>query len=351
VKPLDEQEFSNILIIKPSSLGDVVRCLCILHGLRRRYRAARISWLVRPDYAALLKNHPQLDETICFDRRRYGKIARNLSVAGEFLGFITHLRKERFDLVLDLQGLFRSGFFSFCTAAPVRVGFAGAREFAPCFYTHRIAIPEPEHVVDSYWRFAEKLGFGDLEKDFTFPIDTAAAQTAQNLLSRAHITANRPCAALLIGGTEQAKHWPPSQFAALAQALKKRYHIGTVLLGAGTAEQKAARQIVARADTEIIDLVGQTDLLAAAAIIKNAGIVVGNDSGLLHIAAALSVPLVGLYGPTDPAIVGPYGQSDGVVQAGVQQRQKKRYSREPGHQMENIALEDVLETITRKLGR
>ena len=179
---MKDRNFRNILIIKPSSLGDVVRCLPILHGLRWRYPQARISWLLRPDCAALLQGHPQLDEIIEFDRRRFGRILQSWTAAREFLTFLGDLHGRHFDLVLDLQGLFRSGFFTLATAAPVRLGFAHAREFAGAFYTRRVRIPyQPEHIVDSYWRFAHLLGFGHLRKDFTLPIHSHAHLSARRL--------------------------------------------------------------------------------------------------------------------------------------------------------------------------
>jgi len=341
---------TSILIIKPSSLGDVVRSLPILAGLRRRWPRARIAWLVRPDCAAILKHNSALDEIISFDRRRWAQIWYNPLSLKEFISFIRLLKAKYFDLVLDLQGLFRSGFLSWCTNAPLRVGFAQARECAALFYTHRVIVPrEREHVVESYWRFADRLGFADSPKQFALPLDRAVRQSNRQLLRRAGLADDQHYAVLLIGGTEPAKRWPPERFAVLAEQIEKRYNIKVVLLGAGTAEAAAADGVVRSAQTEVINLVGKSDIQQLTALLADARLVVGNDTGPLHIAAALAVPTVGLYGPTDAGIVGPYGQMDAVVQAGPDTPRRARYSRADEHKITAIALTDVLDALERKL--
>src|SRR5436190_10397727 len=115
---------SNILIIKPSAIGDVVHALPVLNLVRRRWPGARITWLVTPACAGLLEGHPQLDEVIRFERRRFGRGWRDPSALLGLWRFTRELRARRFDLVIDLQGLLRSGWLAWQTRAPVRVGFA-----------------------------------------------------------------------------------------------------------------------------------------------------------------------------------------------------------------------------------
>ncbi|MCP4708404.1 MAG: lipopolysaccharide heptosyltransferase I, partial [Planctomycetes bacterium] len=344
--------FNKVLIIKPSSLGDVVRCLPILAGLRVSYPDAHLAWLVRPDCAEILKSSPILDEIIYFDRKLYGNISWNLTAARDFIRFLKDLRQQKFDLVIDLQGLFRSAFIAYCTTAPTRLGFARAREFASAFYTHRITTPnQSEHIVDSYWRFAEYLGFGDLQKNFDLHLDPQLEKESINLLHQNGIDSNTPYTVLLIGGTKKAKRWPPQHFAELAQTLHQKYQLNSILIGAGEIENNAAQQLIQHAhDKKIIgNLVNKTNLLQAAAIMKNSRLVVGNDSGPLHIAAAMSVPLVGLYGPTNPSVVGPYGQLDSVVLAAPDLPQNQRYSTQKKHQIDNIKLQNVVINIEKKL--
>ena len=329
-----------------------MRTLPILAGLDQRYPEARISWLVRPDCAGVLENSPHLDEIILFDRKHYGRIGRSVLATRDFIRFCHTLRRKKFDLVLDLQGLFRSAFMSLCTFAPVRLGFAHAREFAPCFYTHRVVIARPtKHVVESYWEFAKRLGFGHVTKHFDVVIDENSRQSAFAILEKCGVSLDEDYFVFLIGGTEAAKQWPMEQFARLAEACTTRYDRLVVLLGAGAGEAALAEKVLRHSRVEIINLVNQTHLKEAIAILQQAFLVVGNDSGPLHIAAALDKPTVGLYGPTNPLVVGPYGQMDGVVQAGERLKRNGRYSNHELHRIENITLEQVAEKIEHKVKR
>ena len=346
---LAQKTFRNILVIKPSSLGDVVRCLPILDGLRHRYPDARLAWLIRSDCAAVLHHQPRLT-LLPFDRRHLGRASRSLRVGVDLLRFLNSLRRQNFDLVIDLQGLFRSAMFALA-GAPIRLGFAHAREFAACFYTHRVAIAHtPEHVVESYWRFADALGFGQLPKHFALQISSDARQGAQKLLAFHGFKSGEPYVVLLIGGTAPEKRWAPERFAQLAHTLHKQAGVTCILLGAGHDERRAADQVLMHMHNRAIDLVDRTTLPQAFALLKDARCVIGNDTGPLHVAAALGTPLVGLYGPTDPAIVGPYGQLDGVVAPGGDIPRTSRYSRRPEHQMDRISVEEVLETLQVRHG-
>ena len=342
---LAERDFKNILIIKPSSLGDVVRTLPILAGLRQRHRDARISWMVRPDCAVVLRNNADLDEIIEFDRHFYGRLLTHPRAAWQFARFSAGLGKRHFDLVLDLQGLFRSGFLSLCSRAKVRLGFAHGRELAPWFYTRRVVVGrQREHIVDSMWRFAEVLGFGNMEKRFDIAPDATAEAAVKAILP------GRDYVAILIGGTAGAKRWPLGHFAALVDTIVGGYDMAAVLLGAGDDEVRLAGELAAMTGGRAVNLVGKTSLAEAIEVIRRGGLVVGNDSGPLHIGAALGVALVGLYGPTDPAVVGPWGQRDAVVEAGADTPRRERYSKMPQHAMSNITVERVVEKVKAKLG-
>ncbi|MCK5270870.1 MAG: lipopolysaccharide heptosyltransferase I, partial [Sedimentisphaerales bacterium] len=370
-KNLYNTAFKNILIIKPSSLGDIVRTLPILHFLRRRYPKAQIGWLIRTEFADLLTFQPELDKIITFDREHFGKMIWNPEAARDFTCFLRRLHQMKFDLVLDMQGLFRSGFLTFTTGSPVRLGFARARELAWLFYTHKVKTPtQQEHAVTSYQRFATALEPQNKEENiqFNISINQDSQKTARDKLQQAGVNKEKKYVVLLPGGTESAKRWQPNKFAALARQLHQRYDTAIVVLGAGAVEKSLAEEIVLKArqtcdgkiggvgtenkhhgQVEIIDMVGLTDLNEMLAILNEAALVIGNDSGPLHIAAALGVPLVGLYGPTDPVVVGPYGQMDGVVQAGADQKRRRRYSPAEEHQIDRITVEQVLEIAGKKM--
>src|SRR5262245_56516541 len=165
------RDFKRILIIKPSSPGDIIHALPVLHGLRGRFPAAHLAWLVATPFADLIAAEPALNEVIPFDRKRYGRVCRSVSVSADFLGFVRDRRAREFELAIDLQGLFRSGFFAFASGAGVRIGVAGAREMAWMFYTHRIPPTLGErHAADRNYGLAGLLGFGDTPMQFGLAI-------------------------------------------------------------------------------------------------------------------------------------------------------------------------------------
>ena len=154
---LSSRSFARILLIKPSSLGDLVHALPVLHGLRQRYPRARIDWLAGSAFAPLIEGHPDIHEVVRFDRQRFGRMVVSPSALVGFHRFRKDLRRRNYDLVIDLQGLFRSGFLSWSTGAKVRIGFAQAREGAKWFYTDLIGpSPHDTHAVDrNYSRSAQ----------------------------------------------------------------------------------------------------------------------------------------------------------------------------------------------------
>ena len=229
------------------------------------------------------------------------------------------------------------------------MGLSNARELAPIFYTHQVPVCSGEHIVDSLWRFSEMLGFSDEKKTFQLTIEPQVRTSAQKILAQAGLSPDRKYVGLLIGGTEAAKRWPTERFAQLADWLMARYDLASVLLGAGPTEQALADEIVQMGQNKTVNLVGQTNLPQLLALLDSARLVVGNDSGPLHLAAALDVDLISLYGPTNPAVVGPYGHLDSVIEAGKGVTRQGRYSQNPAHRIETIALETVTDAIVNKL--
>jgi lipopolysaccharide heptosyltransferase I len=307
------RDFSRILIIKPSSPGDIIHALPVLHGLRQRYPGAHIAWLVAESFAELLEKDPAIDEVIPFDRRRFGFLGRSLRVTGEFLSFLRSLRRRQFDLVIDLQGLFRSGFLAWAAGAPVRLGFARARELAWLFYTDRVDPgPTDEHAADRNYRVAAALGFAGLPMDFSLCVTAEDRAAARALLDEAGIAPGRPYVVLVPATRWETKCWPAERFGEVARDLQEIHGLPSVLVGgkddlpaggrAGSASSGAAR-----------NLCGRTSLRQLAAVVEGARLVVTADSTPMHIAAAFDRPLVALFGPTNPLRTGPYGRLDDVL--------------------------------------
>ena len=295
----------RILIIKPSAIGDVVHALPVLNLLRRRWPAAHVSWLVTPACAGLLERHPQLDEVIRFERREFGRGWRSPRAAVDLLRFMRDLGRRKFDLVIDLQGLFRSGWLAAAAKAPVRVGPAGAREGAWLFYTHRVPTgPVEQHAIERYLTIAEAVGCERGPVEFHFAVDDD---------DRAHVARLTPgrYAVLMPGANWPTKQWPAERFAALVGPLRDQFGLECVVAG-GPDVAHLAEKVPAAAN-----LAGRTNLRQLVALLERAALVVANDSGPMHIAAALGRPLVTPFGPTNPVRTGPYRRMDSVVRVDI----------------------------------
>jgi heptosyltransferase-1 len=330
--PLLSSPPARVLIVKPSAIGDVVHALPVLKLLKDRWPAAKFSWLVTPACSGILDGHPLLHEVIRFDRKTYGRNWWKPSGLGSLLQFAADLRSRRFDIAIDLQGLFRSGWLTFQSGAPVRIGLSDAREMSTLFYTRRIAVPRGEnvHAIDRYLRVAESLGAGRGAVDFPF---------ADTVGDHAFIAERTPSRyALMFPGTNwPTKRWPVEKFSELAKQLRERFNLPSVV-GGGPEEQELAGQIPGT-----LNLAGKTTLNQLVALIRRAELVVSNDSGPMHIAAALGKPLVAPFGPTNPFRTGPYERLDSVIKLEIVC--SPCYSRTCSHQscLQNLDVAPVLE--------
>lgn len=304
-------EPKRILLVKPSALGDIMHALPVLTALRRRFPAARLTWLVNRLYEPLLRGHPHLNEVMPFDRG----LLRDGYVGGAlgFTKFLRRLRRSRFDLAIDLQGLFRTGVMTFASGAKVRIGLGSAREGATWFYTHRIDdTSSVQHAVDRYWRVVEALGAAGGEKEFHLPIDEAACFWA-NLLLQAY---PRPWLAVGVGARWDTKRWLPEHFAALTQRALDQFG-GTAIFIGSPDEALLAEQAASKLRGPVVNLTGKTSLPRLAALLSKVDAMLGNDTGPLHLAVALGRPVVAPYTCTLTARTGPYGPRHRAVETNV----------------------------------
>ena len=292
----------------------------MLHLLRTKWPQAQISWLVTPGCASLIDTNPDLNNVILFDRKHYGHAWRKWSATKGFLQFCKSLRAESFDLVIDLQGLFRSGWLAWQSGAKLRIGLSNAREFATVFYTHSVKVSWDQHAVDRNLAVADALGCGQTPVTFNFATTQADHQKIQHLISAGQpSTPSTPSTgpgdnaaeplkyAVLIPGTNWAtKRWPIRHFVDAAKRINDE--LGLQIVVAGSSDEAALG-----AQIPGVNLCGKTNLRELVALLDSAALVIANDSGPMHIAAALGKPLVTLFGPTNPARTGPYQRAECVI--------------------------------------
>ena len=243
--PLRAKEFERILLIKPSAVGDVIHTVPVLVKLRARYPAAQIDWLLTPPIAELIRHHPAVSNVVHFPRQDYTSLAAPGSLWPVCRALLSGLWRQRYDLVIDLHGQFRSALFTLASGAPTRIGFdrphqrvreathrqlpkeaylhgwTGAREGAWLAYSHRIPIPTLDaHAVDRYLWLGSMLGLDDQPPDFRIPVPPEARSSVDRLL-RSQGLLGKTFAVLVPGTIWETKHWHVEGFAQVADFLSR----------------------------------------------------------------------------------------------------------------------------------
>lgn len=305
----------RILIVRLSAIGDVVHAIPVLVALRRRFPHSFIAWVVEEKSKDVVEGHPMLNELIVFPKaewktdltkqRDFGLAFRRLR------GFARELRSRRFDLAIDLQGLQRSGLITYFSGAPVRIGFADAREFSHIFYNLKIPAPGNLHVVERYFLAAKFLGAEDERPCFVLPVSPGEQRFARAFLSRRR-RPRAPLVGIFPGASLAHKRWAPRGFAELSDLVQETLGAEVLLIGSKY-EQEITAAILRHAQRLPLLADGEVSIKQMAALISRCDLLIGNDTGALHIAVALGVPVIGLYGPYDPRHTGPYSESCEVI--------------------------------------
>ncbi len=342
------ERFKKILIIKPSSLGDIIQALPALSALRESFINAKISWLIRPEFAPLIENHPHINELITFDRKFLGQAWYNPKALNALFALIKKLRKERFDAVFDFQGLFRTAALAWLSGCKKRFGMDNAREFAHLFYTQKVEQDKScIHLVDFYLKIVRLAGAEDITPKFIVPTDDRALDSVHKLLASHNIEPEK-YACLVIGSAHADKCWPIEHFASLAEKIYSQF--GLKIVTSGTAsERNINERLKQSAKVPVINLAGRTDLNQLKALLKSAKIVIGNDTGPSHIAAAVNTPVVIIFGRSNPARVSPYKKPHSFVAVEPYERGLKADSINPKHNIKNVSVDMVYEKVAANL--
>lgn len=311
-----------IALVKLSSLGDVVHALPVAEALAAAFPRARLAWLVERREAALLRDHPALDEVIDVDTRAW-RSARTPGQIAEVVRGLAALRRRlraaRFDVAIDLQGLVKSGAVAAATGAPLRIGFAAgrSRERLSALFTNRHVAPPPEarHVVDQYLSLLAPLGVTVRPgaARFRLPTRAAAESRIDDFFVGVGLKPRHRVVVLNPGAGRANKRWPVTRFRALAERLCHETGAHVLVLW-GPSERDAARAI-AEIPPPRPALAPPTDLDELLSVARRASVMVAGDTGPLHLAAAVGTACVGLYGPTSAARNGPYGAGHRTLQA------------------------------------
>ncbi|MDD5458524.1 MAG: glycosyltransferase family 9 protein [Phycisphaerae bacterium] len=336
------------MIIKPSSLGDIVLALPALSAIRRSFSDSHIAWLIRPEFAPLIEYHPALDEIILFDRKRLAGCWHSPHAFSQLLELFSRLHKPEFDTVIDFQGLIRTGLFSLITGANERIGPADAREFASLFYTHKVSQPAyGRHLVDLYLQMVAQTGASDLRVEFTFPVNLQAGNSVDKLLAENNI-APKNYVVFVPASAQLDKCWPLERFAKLAEKLKSDFNL--LVIASGTPSEKPLiDKLVSLSKVPIINFAGKTTIPQLVSLLSKSRLVVSNDTGPGHIAAALNVPLVMIFSWSNPARIYPYNHRECAAGIDLFTRGKKIKSKNQAHNVNNVTFDMVWQKVTSQL--
>ena len=300
----------NIIVIKLSAIGDVIHALPVSYAIKEQFPESHLTWVVEQAAYAILEDNPYIDELILFEKAKFRSVRGFLREIGPFR---RRLRRRRYDASLDLQGLFKSAAIAWNAGAKLRIGTANMREGADLVSRPVRGAHAEGHIVERYLDVARALGCAVNEVRFPVAVSERDAAAAETLLAREGVQTGRKFVAFAIGANWPNKRWPVERFAALADRLYRAHYI-PVLVGGGRLDETLAQDIMCASEIPPVNLVGRTNLKQLAHIFSRAALVLGGDTGPVHLAAGLRVPTVMLMGPTDANRNGPYGQIENAIE-------------------------------------
>jgi len=338
--------YERILIIRPSALGDVCRSVPVLASLSRACPDAQIDWLVQAEFVDAVRAHPDLSEVVPFARRdlALSKLHRG-QARGKMRELVRSVREPGYDLVLDCQGLARSGLLAWLTGAGTRVGHADAREMAWAGYTQRVKHGASEHTVDRMLDLVRAIGVEPVIDMRLHAPEDSHGDLPADLLDAGPI---------VIAPTSRwlGKRWPIDRFAAVCRWLLEHTDRPIAIVGAGSERDQCGPVLeLAVNEPRIVDLVGSTSIGSLMHLISCSSLVIANDSASLHMAVGYSKPIVALFGPTDTRRVGPYQREADVLQHADSLEGISHKDADAGLElMRRITTEEVIEATATRLG-
>ncbi|MBN1863417.1 MAG: lipopolysaccharide heptosyltransferase II [Victivallales bacterium] len=307
----------NILIVKPSSLGDILHAFPAVSLLAEHYPGANIDWLVNRQLAPLIEFHPAVSEAIIFPREELGS---PIKFPKTFMSLVHRLREKKYDLIVDFQGLMRSAVFAKLAKSSNVVGFAKPRErISAGLYNRRIDIPtDAVHAVERNLHLVcSLLDIGFVGREPGLKTLQKAHDTVVEKLAKEGIAKNDTIVGIAPVARWKSKTWPPEFFAdVVSEVHRKITDVRFVVIGS-EADSEAAEKIVSAVNTcHVVSMAGETVIPELVEMVKLFSCLLSNDSGPVHVAWAAKVPVFALFGPTSPSKTGPYGKINRVFQDG-----------------------------------
>jgi len=306
----------DILIIRLSAIGDVVHALSVIEPLRKHYPGCKITWVIEEEAADILKSYPGIDRVIVSRRKRWlrqfksGQVMKALRQA---TAFVKTLRSQEYDLVLDFQGLFKSGIISFLSRGKRKIGYKNAREGSTFFYSEKAPATDfNDHAIKRHQVILKHLGINDSEISYESLFNVSDERAVDSLLDEAGVDRDKSLVTVHPAATWKTKIWPTEKVVELCDLLINEFSCQVVLVGS-YAEEPLLTDMAACAKNEVKNMAGRTKLSELACLISKSDLLVTTDSGPMHMACAVKTPVVAVMGPTAPWRTGPFGDEYSVV--------------------------------------
>lgn len=341
----------NILLIRLSSLGDIVLTSPAIRAVRQHFPQAHISMLVAQQSADLLMENPHLDEVIPFDRKAENKNT------GEMRRIIRLLRERNFDLSIDFQRKFRTSLLAYLSGAKHRVGYHQPNGVlctvrVPDLNTKAIRAGRVSsvHAIDRYFDLLHAVGVEATDRTLELFITDTDRTFADDLIIAKGIEADRLKVGLFPGAGWKLREWMPDRFAAIGDRAAQQFDAQVLLFG-GAHEVKLVKQVAGLMATEAISLAGTLRIRELAALIKRCDLFITNDTGPMHVAAALNTPTVALFGPGDHIRFQPLDPIHTTVRHHVPCNPCKQFTNRCKNNicMKLITVDEVWETVHQSL--
>lgn len=303
----------NILIVNPFGIGDCLFSTPLIHALKDIFPEGKLGFLCNKRTAPLLQNNPYIDELFIYERDDFKEF---LSISWfkwlkEFTAFIKELRKNRFDLAIDLSLAVNFGFFLLLTGIKERIGYNYKNRGICLTSSIKLTGYEDKHVVEYYNDLLKLIKIEQRYQGIELYLKDEDRQYTENIFREHRVDKSTAVIAIAPGGgaswgvQASLKHWPEEKFALLIDKIIEKYKVTVIILG-DLKEKALLSSFKEKVCDRVINLIGKTSLNQLSAVISRAEIFIGNDGGPLHIAAALGKKTISFFGPVDPKVYGPY---------------------------------------------
>ncbi len=296
------KDIEKLLVIKPSSLGDIVHSLAFLNSVKENFPRIKIHWIVAKDFEDLLREHPLIEKVIVIDKNKWKKIKNLPQTLQEISSLSRNLKREKYPIAVDLQGLLRSGIITALSGANIRLGFKESREFSTLFYNKVISASINLHAVLRYLEMAKFLGCNISSIKFPLPQEKEPdwLKDFDNYI------------VIIPSARWHTKNWPIPYFVELINMLPYNF----IIVGS-KADESIAFNIEKNSNGRAKSVAGKTTLKELIALLKKSLFVITPDTGTMHLAVACGKKVVSLFGPTSPERTGPFGEGNLVIKSPI----------------------------------